>query len=268
MKKFILFFIIFYSITSLYSLELFEDFKSSGKPKSSSKVEWTYRDEMLPVKGWKDIVPGDGFAYLKIDSKRGNDKKSKNGKRIKWPFQMIKFSSVGPGHRLEMKAKNTVIPGVASFIFTYNQNKKVFDEIDIEIVGDDRDTKPNPHETGDSGWTDARFNAWADSSTKKCKPEISFKKPIVDKRGEKISHQDEKFHIYTIEWGKDRIDFFIDGVHQQTITELVPDKPATVLVGMRHMGWTGNLNWKGSRTMIIDWIRIEPLKSKTISAEK
>jgi hypothetical protein len=270
MNKFILSVLLVggYYITPLYSLDLFEDFKSPGKPKSSNKVEWSFRCEMLPVKDWKEIVPGDGFAYLEIDSKSSNDKSSKNGKRAKWPFQMIKFSSVGPWHRLEMKARNTVIPGVASFIFTYNQKGNIFDEIDIEIVGDDANTKPNPHKTDKSGWTDVRFNTWANANAKKCKPEISHKKAIVDKRGKKVSHQDGKFHIYTIEWRKDRIDFFIDGVHQQTITELVPDKATTVLVGMRHMSWTGKFDWKGSRKMIVDWIRVEPIKNEATSAGK
>jgi beta-glucanase (GH16 family) len=161
-----------------------------------------------------------------------------------------------------MRAKNTVIPGVGSFIFTYNSKNGVFDEIDIEIVGDDANTKPNPHPTGQDGWTDARFNAWANAKESTCKPEVSFKQPIRDAKGAKVSHQDGKFHTYAIEWRKNRIDFFIDGVHQQTITRLVPTHPATLHVGMRHMGWTGKLDWKGTRTMLVDWIRITPLKGE------
>ena len=252
----------------MWAAELLEDFEASGKPKTSGKVEWSYRNEMLPDQGWKEMIPGDGFAYLKIDSNRNNDRDSRNGKKPKWPFQMITFSSVGPGHRLEMRAKNTVIPGVASFIFTYNEAGKVFDEIDIEIVGDDAGTKPNPHPTDETGWTDARFNTWASADVKTCKPEVSHKQPIRDKSGKKVSHQDDKFHVYTIEWGKDKVVFLIDGVHQQTITKLVPQRPTTVLVGMRHMSWTGKLDWEGTRTMVLDWIRVEPLDKKARSGVK
>lgn len=242
------------------ALQLFEDFKNPGRPHSSGLVEWSYRTELLPVKGWLDIVPGDGFAHIEIDAKRSNDRSSKHDGKPKWPFQMIKFSAVGPGHRIEMRAKNTVIPGVASFIFTYKQVKNRFDEIDIEIVGNDAHTKPKHHPTDKSGWTDVRFNAWANANAKKLKPEVSYKKPIRDKAGHKVSHSDGEFHIYTIEWRRDRLDFLIDGVHQQTITKLVPDRPATVLVGVRHMSWTGKLDWEGRRTMLVDWIRVEPIK--------
>jgi hypothetical protein len=253
--------------SSAHAMELFEDFKTSGKPSTSNKVKWSYVDQLRPVKDWNEIIPGDGFVHLKIDADRGNDKKSKDGKQIKWPFQMIKFSSIGPGHRIEMRAKNTVIQGVASFLFTYNETNGVFDEIDIEIVGDDGATKPNPHPTGETGWTDVRFNAWANASTKTCKPEISHKKPILDKSDKKVSHQDDRFHVYTIDWHKDRIDFLIDSVHQQTITKLVPNKTTTILIGMRHMSWTGKLDWKGTRTMIVDWVRVKPLKKKTLPQE-
>jgi hypothetical protein len=71
------------------------------------------------------------------------------------------------------------------------------------------------------------------------KPHLTHKKPILGKLGKKISHQDGQFHAYTIDRTEDRIDFFRDGVHQQTITSLVPDSPARLLVGVRHMSWTG-----------------------------
>jgi hypothetical protein len=95
---------------SVQAVELTEDFDVKGKPASSSKVKWSYRDELLPVRDWDSICPGDGFAYIKIDAIKANNKKKK------WPFQTIAFSSVAPGHRIEMRAKNTVIKGVASFI--------------------------------------------------------------------------------------------------------------------------------------------------------
>ena len=248
---------IFLFSVPLHASELFEDFDSPGKPEARNGADWRYTDQMLPVKNWEEIIPGDGFAYLKIDADRSNDRDKDTQK---WPFQMISLSPVGPGYRLEMRAKNTVISGVGSFIFTYQEADGIFDEIDIEIVGDDAATLPENHPTDSTGWTDARFNSWANSDTKTGKPHVTHKKPILDKSGKKISHQDGQFHVYTIDWTENRIDFFIDGVHQQTITSLVPDSPARLLVGVRHMSWTGKLDWSGTQTMIVDWIRVEPLE--------
>jgi hypothetical protein len=244
------------SYVPLNASDLFEDFNSPGKPGGAAGVTWRYRDQMLPVANWEEIIPGDGFVYLKIDADRSNDR---DQEKQKWPFQMISFYPVKPGHRLEMRAKNTVISGVGSFIFTYQEADGIFDEIDIEIVADDAATLPEGHPTDESGWTDARFNTWANSDTRTGKPHVTHKKPIVDKSGQKISHQDGEFHIYTIDWRKDRVDFYIDGVHQQTIDDLVPESPARLLLGMRHMSWTGSLDWEGTRTMVIDWVKVESL---------
>lgn len=241
---------------SLHAVELFEDFNMPGKPTAPKGIVWSYKDEMLPVKDWKQIVPGDGFAYLTIDADHSNDR---NRIKQKWPFQMIMLSPVGPGHRMEMRARNTVISGVASFIFTYSVEDGVVDEIDIEIVGDDAQAPPAQHATGKTGWTDARFNTWANADMVTPEGNTSHKQPILDESGEKTSHQDDQFHIYTIDWHKDSVDFLIDGVQQQTITKAVPNSPATLFVGMRHLDWTGKLDWPGTRTMIVDWIRVKPV---------
>jgi hypothetical protein len=240
----------------IHATELFEEFHLPGKPAGPEGISWRYTDQMLPAANWEEIIPGDGFAYLKIDADRTNDK---DQEKQKWPFQMISLVPVNPGYRLEMRAKNTVISGVGSFIFTYQEADGIFDEIDIEIVGDDAATLPEGHPTDETRWTDARFNTWANSDAKTSRPHVTHKKPIVDASGQKTSHQDGEFHVYTIDWRKDRVEFFIDGVHQQTIDNLVPDSPARLLVGMRHMSWTGPLDWKGTQTMIIDWIRVAPL---------
>ena len=241
-----------------HAVDIFEDFDEPGDPSERHPVDWAYTDQMLPVDGWDEIVPGDGYAHLTIDAIRENDREVE---KQRWPFQMLSFKSVGPGHRLEMRAKNSVIPGVASFIFTYTEDGGGIDEIDIEVVGNDTHVAPKDHPTGvdDGGWTDARFNTWALADFKTLEPAISYKQPIVDADGANISHDDGEFHTYTIDWASDRVDFLIDGVHQKTITEVVPETPAAVLVGMRQMSWTGALDWEGTRTMLIDWIRITPL---------
>jgi hypothetical protein len=240
----------------LHAAEIFEDFNARGRPGKPDAIEWRYTDQMLPVSGWEEIIPGDGYAYLEIDADRSNDR---DQEEQRWPFQMISLVPIGPGHRMEMRAKNTVISGVGSFIFTYQEEDGIFDEIDIEIVGDDAATQPDGHPTDESGWTDARFNTWANSNVETSKPHVTHKKPIVDESGKKISHQDGQFHVYTIDWTEERVDFSIDGVLQQTITSLVPDSPARLYVGMRHMSWTGKLDWSGTQTMVVDWIRVTPI---------
>jgi hypothetical protein len=70
----------------LHAAEVFADFDSPGKPSGPKGVEWRYTDQMLPVTNWEEIIPGDGFAYLKIDADRSNDR---DQEKQKWPSQMI-----------------------------------------------------------------------------------------------------------------------------------------------------------------------------------
>jgi len=245
---------------SIWSLDYFEDFNKPGKP--NDYMNWFYKDQMLPVAGWLDIIPGDGFAHIVFDADRSNDTDSSN------PFQDIGFSYVCPGHRLEMRAENTPVRGVGSFIFTYiefdndGDNKDdSFDEIDIEIATDDKRTPPKNHpvEPENDGWTDVRFNSWHSADFLKKTPTETHFQPLLDNKGRKISHRDGKFHIYTIDWYENMIKFYIDGVCQQTISKVVPLHPSRVILGVRQMGWTGRLKWAGIETMLIDWVKITPL---------
>ncbi|MCL8006946.1 glycoside hydrolase family 16 protein [Gelidibacter japonicus] len=241
---------------------MLEEFDKPGKPTSDKGFEWSFVNDINPnQQNWEDFVPGDGYAHITIDSDVENDTDET------FPFQTIAFKHIGPGHRLEMSAKGIAVPGVGGFIFTYNEDT-TFDEIDIEIVPIDTQTSPEGHPIDPpNGWTDARFNSWSNSSVIDYKPEASFKKPVVDNKGRKISLRDDKFHTYTIDWlhfpggdGRDgRIDFYIDNVLQQTITFPVPDGPSSVIMGFRQMSWTGALDWPGTQTMLIDWVKIETI---------
>jgi tRNA G18 (ribose-2'-O)-methylase SpoU len=51
----------------------------------------------------------------------------------------------------------------------------------------------------------------------------------------------------------------LKGVQQQVIDQVVPDYPSTVIFGIRQMPWAGKATWKGTRTMLVDWVDIEPL---------
>ena len=83
--------------------------------------------------------------------------------------------------------------------------------------------------------------------------------PIVEADGRWVSHQDGKFHTYSIEWRTNSVRFIIDGVEQALIDKVVPQEPADLIVGLRQMPWAGHPDWEGYRTMLVDWIAIEPL---------
>ena len=239
--------------SSSLALNLFEDFAKPGQP-AENGVKWKYRTELRPVSSWEEIIPGDGFAHLTVDSDKSND----TGK--KWPFQSLSLSEIGPGHRITMRAKNTAIPGVATFVFTYSEADDKVDEIDIEIVADDAETLPENHPTdAKDGWTDVRLNTWVNANPKTLEPFVTQMQPIRDANDKKVSHQDGEFHTYTIEWRKSSIRFYIDDVFQQEITSMVPDSISDVIIGMRQMKWTGKLDWPGTQTMLIDWLRIEEI---------
>jgi hypothetical protein len=262
-------------------VDYFEDFNGAGRPNAPGSLNWYYNDDMLPNNGWNDFCPGDGYAHITFDADTSNDTDDTS------PFQDILVEQVGPGHRLEMRAKGAAVSGVGGFIFTYFENTpygdpdKGIDEIDIEIVPDDKNTGGGyDHQDRllpPDGWTDARFNTWANSDYPSYDPSLSIKTAITDAAGNKVSHIDDAFHIYTIEWehdpngpvgdGRDgHIEFYIDGVLQAVIDHPVPEDPASVIVGVRQMSWTGTLDFEGTKTMLIDWVDISPIDANSPNA--
>lgn len=240
--------------------EYFEGFDTPGKPHSSKGIHWGYNDELFPVTGWKEIIPGDGYAYLGV---RASSLEKAATAKNPYPFQTLSLGAVGINHRISMRARNTAIPGVACSLFTYRETSEV-DEIDIEIVPQDTKSGAPGHPIGtNGGWTDIRLNTWAEAREGKrgsLKPARSIRQPIRDAHGKRVSHEDGKFHTYTIEWRPESVIFFIDGVQQGVIGDIVPDTPSTIIIGMRRMSWAGTPEWRGTQTMVIDWIDIEPLE--------
>lgn len=239
--------------------EYFEGFDAPGKPPTRDGIHWGYADELTPVAGWREIIPGDGYAHLRVKAAVLTRKAPKVNP---YPFQTFSFGPVAPGHRISMRAKNTAIPGVACSLFTYNEKSGV-DEIDIEIVpqGTNSGEPDHPTET-DGGWSDIRLNTWAAARERShgiLKPARSIRIPIHDASGKKVSHRDNGFHTYTIEWRPESVSFFIDGVSQGVIGEVVPASPSQVIIGMRRMPWAGKTDWSGTQTMLIDWVDIEEL---------
>lgn len=248
--------------SSLMAGEYFEGFDSPGKPPERNGIRWGYTDEITPVEGWKSIIPGDGYAHFTVRSESLRKfRKLPDGSDF-LPFQTLSLGPVGSNHRISIRAKNTAIPGVACILFTYRERSKI-DEIDIEITADDTQSSGSGHKTvPDGGWTDARFNTWAnarETGGNRLQPARSIRHPIFGFKGEKISHRDEAFHLYTIEWRSEVVRFFIDGIQQGIIDDIVPDFPSTIIFGMRRMPWSGKPDWHGSQTMLVDWIDIEPL---------
>lgn len=235
--------------------EYFEGFDRAGKPDGTPVLTWRYQAELSPVSGWKDLIPGDGYAYLSVE--RDSLKKRPRGFTA-WPFQTLSVGPVRSNHRISMRAKNTAIPGVACILFTYREKTKV-DEIDIEIVADDTESPETGHATGtDGGWTDLRLNTWANAHGVALSPTRRIRTAITDAAGRRVSHRDGRFHIYTIEWKPEAVRFYVDGVLQTTIDDVVPDYPSEVIFGMRQMPWAGTPDWTGTQTMLVDWICIEP----------
>lgn len=251
--------------SSLAAGEYFEGFDKAGKPATRDGIRWGYTDELTPVKGWKSMIPGDGYAHLSVDAR--NLKKIKrysDGSAI-LPFQTLDLGPISSNHRISIRAKNVAIPGVACLLFTYREKSKV-DEIDIEITPDDTQGPETGHPTGThGGWTDIRLNTWANAhgaggnAGDTLLPKQSIRMPIRDANGKKVSHRDDQFHIYTIEWRKDSVRFFIDGVQQAVIDDVVPDYPSRVIFGMRQMPWSGVPDWRGIQIMLVDWIDIESI---------
>ena len=241
------------------ALEYRENFDEPGKPRAPEGLEWSYRAELCPVKNWYNIVPGDGFAYLSVERSWLEPRPQHSSF---WPFQTIKFGPVGPGHRLTMRAKETAIPGVASMIFTHRENETL-DEIDIEIVADDTYGPDTGHPTGpDRGWTDVRLNTYSAADVGQFVPARKIQNPITDAGGRRVSHQDGNFHTYAIEWRTNSVRFLIDGVEQAVIKDVVPQGKADLIVGLRQMPWAGHPDWDDYRTMLVDWISIEPLDNE------
>jgi len=247
---------------SLAAGEYFEGFDTPGKPPERDGIRWGYTDEITPVAGWKSLIPGDGYAHFTVSRKSlGKFRSHPDGAPI-LPFQTLSLGPVSSNHRITIRAKNMALPGVTCILFTYREKSRV-DEIDIEITADDTDSPDAGHRTGtDGGWSDLRLNTWANATETKgdqLLPNRSIRTQIKGVKGTKISHRDDRFHLYTIEWRSDSVRFYIDGVRQGVIGDVVPDSPSMVIFGMRRMPWSGKPDWRGSQTMLVDWIDIESL---------
>ncbi|MFT5235003.1 MAG: hypothetical protein ACI90A_000365 [Shewanella sp.] len=249
--------LVFSFMVKAKEVSFFEEFNKPGKPIHSG-VTWKYRSELSKVTAWEQIIPGDGLAYIRI-----NSIKNRLYSDIKWPFQMLMISPIGPNHSISIRAKNMVLPGVASFIFTYTERGGL-SEIDLEIVGRDSDLPARSGLKNQTNWTDLRMNLWNRAPLNSDTAERFVHQAIVNSRGVSISHKDELFHIYQLDWYQDRVEYFIDEVKQGEFIGDIPTTAAELNIGVRHMAWTGQLSQK-PETLLIDWIKITPIFIKKLN---
>ncbi|EAQ43218.1 Ig-like domain-containing protein [Polaribacter sp. MED152] len=245
------------------SLTYFEDFDNPGYPANTpTGAYWSFYNEIHPNQdSWNKFIPGDGNAYIQVDADITND--------LDWihPFQTLIFGGVAENHRLEVRMKGAVVDGgLVGFLFTYNQEGIKFNEVDIEVVANDSATPSHETLPENNGWTDARFNTWRNANENSARPFTGTKKAIINDNNEKISLIDDQFHTYTIDWRADRIDFFIDNVLQETITTNIATGKSEVIFGFRQLPWANDFNWSGTQTMVIDYLKIEPIEVETFAA--
>lgn len=230
-----------------------EEFDSPGKPRAPTGMEWGRKTQLSYPVSWEDMVPGDGMARLTAERWALD----RCARRRTQSFQTLSIGPVEPGSRLSMRAKNTAVPGLVGLFFTYLGQGGTFDEIDIEIVAVDTTVRPAGH-GGD--WTDARFNTWAEADHETLQPATLIKAPLRDADGNKVSHRDGLFHVYTIEWARDSVRYLVDGVEQARSMDFVPGRAVTLIFGFRRMPWAGEPDWEGAQTMLVDWVKIEALE--------
>lgn len=255
-------FLLFFTISSISQITYIENFNSKGIPTAiPNDSYWKYFNDIHPSQdSWDKFIPGDGFAYIKVDADVDNDTD------YTYPYQTLVFGGSTENHRLEVRMKGAVVDGgLVGFIFTYAENipGTIFNEVDIEVVANDRDVDDHDRHSP-NGWTDARFNTWRNASTTTFLPISGSAKPVVNANNEKISLIDDAFHTFTIDWRDDQVDYFIDGVLQESFNTNVATGWGEVIVGFRQLPWARDFNWTGEHTLVIDYFKIEPLSALSV----
>lgn len=243
-----------------------EDFNRKGQPKGPSNGHyWKYFNDIHPDQdSWEKFVPGDGYAYLTVDADVTNDTDAT------FPYQTLVFGKIGEGHRIETRMKGAVVNGgLVTFLFTYQEENEKFNEVDIEIVAKDAYASQPEHDIyPPNGWTDARFNTWRNASTTTFLPISSTFQPVKDGNGQNVSLLDDDFHTYTIDWDYNQVDFYIDGILQESFNTNVATGDSEVIIGFRNLAWAGDFKWTGTHTLVVDYLKIESLASRLSTGDE
>lgn len=239
-----------------------ENFDEKGIPTNiPANSYWKYFNDIHPPQNsWDKFIPGDGFAYIKVDADINNDTD------YTYPYQTMVFGGATENHRIEVRMKGAVVDGgLVGFLFTYAENSlgTHFNEVDIEVVGNDRDVDDHDRHPP-NGWTDARFNTWRNASTTTFLPISGSAKPVQNSSQKSISLIDDEFHTFTIDWRTEQVDFFIDGVLQESFNTNIAAGWGEVIIGFRNLPWARDFNWTGEHTLIIDYFKVEFLNTLSL----
>ena len=163
------------------------------------------------------------------------------------------------GGRYEVRMKNLPGPNGCSCFWNYYDSDneavppatRIYTEIDIEMPA---------HMATPPVWSTWRkrlgFNTWSDSDADADATYIQHPSTI--------NPFDGQFHVFRFDWrdganGTRRIDWYVDGVLQDSTTEHVGTAPAQLWVGSWPAPWPGmNYNFN-IKHMYIDWVRIAAL---------
>lgn len=251
-------FTLFYTCFITSQTTYTENFDTKGIPTSlPNGAYWMFYNDIHPSQtNWDAFIPGDGNAYITVDADKTNDTDAT------FPYQALVFGKINENHRLEVRMKGAAVDGgLAAFIFTYAETSPtIFNEVDIEVVAQDLQSGIPSHDIlPPNGWTDARFNTWRNANVNTEVPFKGSSKPVVDANNNKKSLIDGEFHIYTIDWRSDQVDFYIDTILQESFTSTIATGMSEVIIGYRNLPWAGDFRWTGYHTMVIDYFKIEPL---------
>lgn len=75
LKNLLFFFCFFYTISFIGQITYIENFNDKGIPTNIPNGSyWKYFNDIHPYQNtWEKFIPGDGFAYIKVDAEIHND---------------------------------------------------------------------------------------------------------------------------------------------------------------------------------------------------
>ena len=129
-------------------------------------------------------------------------------------------------------------PGIVTSLFTYTAvgegPEQTSDEIDFEFLTNMNES-PGPGAAAAitvTTWNDfqASQGNWGNEVTHSTRNKVIADFDLTE------------FHVYTIRWRLDRVDWLVDGRVIRTATSAVPDEPSPVRLNV----WAGHSNWADS----------------------
>ena len=116
LKNLLFFFCFFYTISFIGQITYIENFNDKGIPTNIPNGSyWKYFNDIHPYQNtWEKFIPGDGFAYIKVDADIHNDTDTT------YPYQTMVFGGATENHRIEVRMRGTVVDCVLQDSFNTN----------------------------------------------------------------------------------------------------------------------------------------------------